>query len=84
MKFERQNYTGLQSHFNKFFYSVCQSVSQSMTLICLNILLGLTFVCLLVPANIKKKFTCVAFYFRWGFGGGRHVGLSLDLSFGGW
>ena len=36
------------------------------------------------PCKHQKKFTCVAFYFRWGFWGGRHVGLSLDLSFGGW
>ena len=65
----RQNYTGLQSQFNIFFYSVCQSIATHMFVYFVR-----AHVCLSVSVD-------VAFYFKLGFE--RDVGLSLYLDFGG-
>ena len=46
MKFVRQNYTGLQSKFKNFFIQFASLLVTQLPLICLNILLGLMFVCL--------------------------------------
>ena len=55
-----------------------------LALICLNILLGLAFVCLQVPANIEKNLLVwMGHFISGGVFGGRNVGLNLDLCFGG-
>ena len=84
MKFARQNYTGLQSLFNNFFYSVCQYVSHSFATHIFEYFVGPQVSLYVSPSTHRKYVTCVdvAFYFKLGFGWeGR--GLSLDLCFGG-
>ena len=70
MKIARQNYTGLQSHFNKFFYSVCQSVSYSIGTHMFEYFVRPHVSLSVSPCKHRKKFTCVdgAFYFKRGFG----------------
>ena len=68
-KFARQNYTGLQSQFNIFFNSVCQSIATNMFVYFVR-----AHVCLSVSVD-------VAFHFKLGFG--RDLGLSLYFDFWG-
>ena len=65
-----------------FFYLVCQSVSHLIGTHMFEYF-ARPHVCLSVsPCKHQKNITCILF--QVGFLGGRDMGLSLDLSFGGW
>ena len=49
------NYTGWQSQLNNFFIQFVSLLVTPLPLICLNVLLGLTFVCLSVPPHIENN-----------------------------
>ena len=83
MKFARKLYR-MAVPVKQFFYSVCQSVSHSTATHMFECFVR-SHVCLSVsPSTHRKQLTCVnvAFYLSWVLGG-RDVGLSLDLCFGG-
>ena len=80
MKFARQNYTGLQSHFNKIFYSVCQSVSHSISTHMFEYFVR-PHICLSV--SLDKHCVDGGFYFKWGFGR-EGPGFESGSSFWGW
>ena len=84
-KFARQNYTGLQSHFNIFFYSVCQSTVAHMfeyfvrPHVCLSVSVGVAFYFKLHFGREGRRFESGS----WFLGAGVSVFCEMEFCWGG-